>query len=206
MSDVPRRPRSGGNGGDFWEVVGIRLTEWAVRFIVPDLRQDLLKAVHVTAKLALESELPAVRKAYAVARAFWQLVHTEMTAAAAGDQFAERRVRQMLDFPEPKSIRFGYAKEGHSGHGIGKKTLNQFMFSVLSTNPVYRQMLAEEPDSTCLIDGVGLDRASDILTTVIMGPLCEFTEWCAEFYGFVDSCMKETSMRVWSPEERRFIM
>lgn len=202
MGNVPRRPNPSGSPDGFWEAVGTWAEEWAVAFIVPDVEQDLLKSVHITAKLALESNLPFVRQAYYEAREFWQLADAEISA---GDDLSLSRARRMLNFPEPKSIRFGYAKGSHNGHGIGKRRLNRIIFTELEANPVYRRMLAEEPDSTCLIDQIAVDRSSDILATIIMGVLCEFTVWCAEFYGFSDSCMKDVDMRVWSRSGRRFI-
>lgn len=178
-------------------VLGITLPPELLEFVVINLERDLQAGIYLTMRLAYESENPIVRRMYRKSQHFFRTIDQLMTK---GDAVSLGIARRMLAFPEPGEIRLGYAANSSRGNGVGDGHLSTYIFNVLLTSPPLRDALRDEPDTITMIPGVDMDRASDILATIVKEELIEFTQQQAQLLAFDPACMQPRDVHhCWLP-------
>ena len=120
-----------------------------------------------------------------------------MNRIRTGDHDAARQLLSSLN--EPNETHLGLSQGRPAGRGMGKG-LAEDMWEALSTSGAAATGLLQDLEDTVLfIDGIGHDRVSDITTNIVRGPLIEFTQDVANFYG-IPLVKDVATSRCWNSE------
>jgi hypothetical protein len=124
---------------------------------------------------------------------------TVMSRIHAGDDSGARQLLASLS--EPNETHLGLSSGAPSGSGMGAG-LAEDMWKALSTSKAAATGLLQDLEDTVLfVDGVGHDRISDITTNIVRGPLIEFTQDAARYYG-IPLAKNVASARCWNSSLR----
>lgn len=178
------------------EAFGIALNQRDVDFVIPRLDADL--PLCIDPFLLYKSRRQDLRTAHEV---LLSLFHEAFAALRAGDQ---RRVAGLIDFPEAREIRFGYAKRSIEGRGIGD-VLSTLLVETLRQSPALLERGLRHVEELQLFDvGIAEDRISDLAANVIKGFLVEYTQAQCQLWHIpmVDGVPLE---HIWDPSDRRWM-
>ena len=119
----------------------------------------------------------------------------------SGDHAGARQLLASLN--EPNETHLGLSKGRPAGRGMGSG-LAMAMWEALSGSEAATTGLLQDLEDTVLfIDGIGHDRISDITTNIVRGPLMEFTQDAALFYG-IKLTKDVASARCWNSSLERW--
>ncbi|MFD8246928.1 hypothetical protein [Nocardia sp. NPDC059691] len=98
----------------------------------------------------------------------------------AGDKDKAKSLLSHLS--EDNSTRLGYSKRNR-GSGVGSKLSEEFFTELSASDAVHSGLISDIEDTALLIEGVGEDRISDVVTNIIRNLLIEYTQAAAAYYG-----------------------
>jgi hypothetical protein len=107
----------------------------------------------------------------------------ERVLAAVRDGRQKDGLRLLYGLGEPNQTHLGMSRGAAKGSGVGK-TLASELWEALSKSQARRSGLLEHlEDTALLVEGISLDRVSDITTNIIREPLIEYTKEQCVLYG-----------------------
>ena len=150
------------------DAFGLTLNQREVDFVIPDLDADL--PLCLDPFLLFKSRRPELRAAHDF------LISLFAEAFSAFRSHDTARVRQIIDFPEVKELRFGYAKGSIRVSGSGS-ALSTALIESLEGSPDYlARGLKHVEELQLLTDGlVSEDRLSDTTANVLKEFLVSYT-------------------------------
>jgi len=195
--NTPRR-QPGKKKRTFRQVTGVWQDEELLPFAVPDLDRDVEKGMCITVEMGAAVNEPYVPEIYQVTCEYIEDVCELIEAGLKGNRKAWLLAQRRLEFPEVPEIRFGYVRDGHDGHGIGKRRVSRRVFDFMSSYRQLRETCMVHPDAIQIIPLLGMDRVSDAMANISKEILIKFTQYCAKMFAFNDDCMKlVTVAHVW---------
>lgn len=84
---------------------------------------------------------------------------------------------------EPNETRLGLSKGLARGRALGSQSANEVWEALLDSEAVHSGLLEDLEDSILMIEGIGPDIVSDMVTNVIRGPLIAYTQEMCDLYG-----------------------
>ncbi|WP_216911859.1 hypothetical protein [Nocardia noduli] len=103
---------------------------------------------------------------------------------------------------EDNSTRLGYSSRNR-GSGLGLKLAEEFYKELSSSRAVQSGLIADLEDTALLIDNVGEDRISDVVTNIVRNLLAEYTQAAAEYYGI--PLKRNVAMHpYWAPSTKKW--
>lgn len=111
-------------------------------------------------------------------RSFFQYVINQI---GAGNIENARNVFGFLS--EPKETCLGQSREGTRGSGIGNEYANEILDKLIQSRAVESGLISDLEDTIIFVDGVGLDRMSDITTNLIRNELIDYTQSQCRIWG-----------------------
>jgi len=150
------------------EAFDIPLNQREVDFVIPRLDADL--PLCIDPFLLYKSRRSDLRGAHDL---LLGLFHAAFSAFREND---EGRVASLIDFPEVSEVRFGYARGGIEGRGIGD-VLSRLLVETLRQSPALVERGLRHVEELQLF-GVGIaeDRISDLAANAIKRFLVEYTQ------------------------------
>jgi hypothetical protein len=116
----------------------------------------------------------------------------------------EERARQLLSgLHEPNETRLGMSKDRVAGRGVGDHLADEIYLSLAQSEAIEYGLIEKLEDTALLVEGIGVDRVSDISTNIVREKLIEFTLEMAEKYGLDLIDGLETGP-VWDPAEGKW--
>jgi hypothetical protein len=110
------------------------------------------------------------------------------------------RARLLLSgLHEPNETRLGLSKERVAGRGVGSQLADSIYASLAQSEAVEHGLIEHLEDTALMIDGIGVDRVSDITTNIVREKLIEFTVEMAEKYDM--ELLEANSGPIWSAEK-----
>src|SRR5215213_6526618 len=108
-----------------------------------------------------------------------------------------QRARLLLSgLHEPNETRLGYSKDRVAGHGVGDELADGIYHSLARSEAVEHGLIEHLEDTSLLVEGIGVDRVSDITTNIVREKLIEFTVDMAGKYGM--DLVEAGSGPIWS--------
>jgi hypothetical protein len=190
----------------FFDVVGQFFDQRNVPFLIPDLERDLEFGVHITIAHARNHTRPEVRQWYRdVCEWFVEFEALMQSWRAAQSDLTRQALVRHAGIKEPREVRLGYSKDGHSGHGIGGGALHDRLIAFFAAHPDVLHDCTIEPDTMSMAEHFSTDRVSDTMVAVGKRRVIEFTQWCADYFGFDPKCMRVVPIyNIWQPAHGRF--
>jgi hypothetical protein len=94
------------------------------------------------------------------------------------------RARVLLSgLGEPNETRLGMSRGRPAGRGVGSGLADGLYKSLLTSEAVKTGLIEHLEDTALLVEGIGVDRISDITTNIVREKLIEFSVRMAEKYG-----------------------
>ncbi len=88
----------------------------------------------------------------------------------------EQAKKLLVNLREPNETRLGYSTGKPQGAGIGRFQSEQILKSLKSSTAVKTGFLSSIEECELMIEGVGHDKISDLITNVLRGHLVEFSQ------------------------------
>jgi hypothetical protein len=101
---------------------------------------------------------------------------------------------------EPQETRLGYSSGGISGSAIGADHAVQIYDAFFQSRAVKTGLLKDIEDVALMIDGIGVDKISDLITNIIRKTLIDYTKQQCELLGIPIESV--SSGYYWNSEER----
>lgn len=121
-------------------------------------------------------------------------------AIRAGDAIAAMRLLSVLG--EPNETHLGYSRFRASGRGVGKVLASELYGRLKESEAVKSGLLIDLEDTVLLIDRIGPDIVSDVVTNVVRAKLIEYTQSiCRQFNVPV---APQSSGPLWDPSRREW--
>ncbi|MEV0545544.1 hypothetical protein AB0H98_01910 [Nocardia salmonicida] len=83
---------------------------------------------------------------------------------------------------EDNSTRLGYSSS-NKGSGLGTGLADKFYSELSRSNAIKSGLISDIEDTALLVENVGEDRISDVVTNIIRRQLIEYTQQTASYYG-----------------------
>lgn len=109
----------------------------------------------------------------------------------------------LASLSEPNEIHLGLSKGRPAGRGMGSGLAKTMWEALSGSDAATTGLLQDLEDTVLFIDGIGHDRISDITTNIVRGPLIEFTQDAALFYG-IKLTKDVASARCWNSSLERW--
>ncbi|HEY9288812.1 MAG TPA: hypothetical protein VIT43_12405, partial [Candidatus Dormibacteraeota bacterium] len=156
------------------EVFSLSLNQRDVDFVIPRLDTDL--PLCIDPFLLYKSRRSELKAAHDL---LLSLFAEAFQAFQIGDQ---RRVRELIDFPEAVEIRFGYARVSARGRGLGD-VLGGLLIDTLQQSPALVARGLRHVEELQLFSlNIAEDRVSDLAANVLRGFLLTYTQRQAELW------------------------
>ena len=97
---------------------------------------------------------------------------------------------------EPNETRLGFSRDRVAGHGVGNELAAGIYDSLAKSEAVEHGLIEHLEDTALLVEGIGVDRVSDITTNIVREKLIEFTVEMAEKYDM--DLVEANSGPIWS--------
>ena len=108
------------------------------------------------------------------------------------------RAKKLLSvLGEPNETRLGFSRNKPQGHGMGRDLAEKMWFALKNSTAAKIGIIQELEDTVLLIDGIGSDIISDIVTNIIRGQLIKYTQRMCEYYN-IPMELGIASGRVWN--------
>lgn len=154
---------------------GLQATQHEVDFVIPRLDRDL--PLCIDPFLLYRSRRPELREAHAL------LISVFDAAFQAFRDGNNQRARDLVDFPEARAIRLGYASNSDEGRGIGKQMGPIFVGALEESPDLVKRGFKHVEELQLLAEHIGPDRISDLAGNVLRGFLAKYTKEQAELWG-----------------------
>jgi hypothetical protein len=137
---------------------------------------DVDSRFHVDSLLLRDTTIPELADSYEkVQKRFGEILHLLSLSKNVGDPFWRQALRRFY-FPEIKGTCIGYSKSGTGGSGMGERLRRQ----ILTTAKAVVDAGVNDPTVFELVgileEGVGADRISDMLVTIIYHDLAAYSQ------------------------------
>jgi hypothetical protein len=100
---------------------------------------------------------------------------------------------------EPNETRLGLSKNRVAGRGVGSRLAESIYRSLAESEAIEHGLLERLEDTALLVEGIGVDRVSDIATNIVREKLIEFSVEMAEKYEM--ELVDADSGPIWSAEQ-----
>jgi hypothetical protein len=152
------------------------LEQLSLEFLDVVLRRDTRLYVDPRAFLALRT--PWADQCVDLIRDFFN----EVIQAMHNDDGDRARVL-LSGLREPNETRLWFTRGRVAGHGIGSGLADGLYKSLLTSEAVQTGLIEHLEDTALFVEGIGVDRISDITTNIVREKLVEFSVRMAEKYG-----------------------
>jgi len=167
------------------------LTQPSLEFLDVTLAKDTKMFVDPRAFLALET--PWGEECVDLIRTFFD----DVLQAIRRDDV--QRARLLLSgLHEPNETRLGLSNDQVAGHGVGFGLAEGIYASLAKSEAIEHGLIEHLEDTALLVEGIGVDRVSDITTNILREKLIEFTVEMAEKYKM--ELVEANSGPIWSAE------
>lgn len=153
----------------------MKATQHDVDFVIPRLDRDL--PLCIDPFLLYRSRRPELREAHAL---LLSLFDAAFQAFRDGNL---QRAAELVDFPEARAIRLGYASNSDEGRGIGKNLGPIFVGALEDSPDLANRGFKHVEELQLLAEHIGPDRISDLAGNVLRGFLAKYTKEQAELWG-----------------------
>ena len=154
---------------------GLGLQQPSLEFLDVTLAKDAKMFVDPRAFLALDTEWG--NECVELIRGFFDDV---LQAIRAGNP---ERARLLLSgLREPNETRLGLSKNRVAGRGVGTILADDIYQSLARSEAVEHGLIENLEDTALMVEGIGVDRVSDITTNIVRAKLIEFTMEMAAKY------------------------
>ncbi|HEX6153993.1 MAG TPA: hypothetical protein VFZ19_10775 [Solirubrobacterales bacterium] len=110
-------------------------------------------------------------------------------------------IRLLSGLTEPNETRLGLSKKEARGTALGPELAMATFESLARSEAAKSGLLKDLEDTALMVEGIGLDRVSDIATNIVRGPLIRYTQEAADLYG-IPLKQGVASGNVWDPKLR----
>lgn len=110
-------------------------------------------------------------------------------------------IRLLSGLTEPNETRLGLSKNEARGTALGPELAIATFESLEKSEAAKSGLLKDLEDTALMVEGIGLDRVSDVATNIIRGPLIRYTQAAAAHYGITRK-QGVASGSVWDPKLR----
>lgn len=117
-----------------------------------------------------------------------------------GDQ--EKAKMLLIELGEPNETHFGHSRNQSQGKGMGKIRAIKLWESLSNSLAVKTGLIKDLEDTVLMIDGIGPDLISDIVTNIIREPLIQYTEMMCKKYGITVTEFR--SGKLWNAEAEKW--
>lgn len=115
-----------------------------------------------------------------------------------------QKARRLLSgLHEPKETRLGFSTNSFDGHGVGNELADSIYRSLAESEAVEHGLIENLEDTALMVEGIGVDRVSDITTNIVRAKLIEFTLEMAEKYEM--ELVEANSGPIWSQADNQWI-
>lgn len=151
-------------------------TQPSLEFVDVDIRGDTRVYVDPRALRLIESDWAT--ECVSLLQNFFDTV---IQAIRAG---RNERARELLaSLSEPNETHFGLSRSRAQGRGMGTELARSVWQSLSQSRAVSSGLIEDLEDTVLFVEGIGFDIISDVTTNIIRGPLIEFTQDVANYYG-----------------------
>jgi hypothetical protein len=116
-----------------------------------------------------------------------------------------KRVRRakslMAPLTEPNETHFGVSRGPSRGRGLGPDRSKQIIGALAASEAVQRGVIDDLEETVLLIEGIGPDLISDLITNVIRGTLISYTQQISEHYR-IPLVEGVASGPIWDPKTK----
>jgi hypothetical protein len=109
----------------------------------------------------------------------------------------------LASLSEPNETHLGLSRGRPAGRGMGTGLATEMWDALRQSEAAQSGLLQDLEDTVLFIEGIGHDRISDITTNIVRGPLIEFTQDAAVFYG-IPLATDVASARCWNPTQQQW--
>jgi hypothetical protein len=109
----------------------------------------------------------------------------------------------LASLSERNEFHLGFSKGKSSGHAIGPKYAKLLANSLKKSKAAKTAVLEDLEDTCLMIEGVGPDLISDAICNILRGPLVEYTQDMARFYGIPLEPQVDSGL-MWDVHEERW--
>lgn len=169
------------------------LEQPSLEFLDVTLARDAKLFVDPRAFLAIETRW--ADECVALIRSFFSDV-----LKAIHDENPERARMLLSGLSEPNETRLGMSKGRVAGRGVGPVLADEIYQSLATSEAVEYGLIEHLEDTALLVEGIGVDRVSDITTNIVRGKLVEFTVEMAGKYG-MEIVPQVAAGPIWDPEK-----
>lgn len=113
-------------------------------------------------------------------------------------------IRLLSGLTEPNETRLGLSRKEARGTALGPELAVAAFESLAKSEAAKSGLLKDLEDTALMVEGIGLDRVSDVATNIIRGPLIRYTQEAAGHYG-IPLKQGVASGGVWDPKLRTWI-
>lgn len=110
----------------------------------------------------------------------------------------EKAKSLLSELSEPNETHFGHSTNQSQGRGMGEIKALKIWEALSNSHAVKTGLIKDLEDTVLMIDGVGPDLISDIVTNIIREPLIQYTETMCKKYGI--PLTEFRSRKLWNPE------
>lgn len=155
---------------------GLPSTQAELEFIDVDLNGDTRLFVDPHSLWYIDSDW---------ARECLSLVQDLFTEVLAATRLGDRQRADYLlgRLSEPNETHLGLSAAESRGSGVGDGLARDIWAALSTSRALQGGLLADLEDTVLFVDGIGLDRISDITTNVIRAQLVKFTQDACQYYG-----------------------
>jgi hypothetical protein len=168
----------------------------SLEFVDVDIRNDTRVFVDPRALRLVDSDWS--RECVSLLQNFFDTV---MQAIREGNDFRAQELLASLS--EPNETHLGLSFGRAQGRGMGAQLARDTWRSLSQSRAVASGLIDDLEDTVLFVEGIGYDIISDVTTNIIRGPLIEFTQDVARYYGIplVDNVV---SGQTWDRHRRRW--
>lgn len=119
---------------------------------------------------------------------------------AAGDRKAG--IALLAELREPNETHLGLSRARSRGSGLGRETAALIYDSLAQSEAIKSGLLEDLEETALMVEYIGRDRISDIVTNIIRGPLIQYTQQQADLLSI--QLTPQDSGPMWDPAGRWF--
>ena len=105
----------------------------------------------------------------------------------------------LVELSEPNETHFGHSMNQSQGRGMGQIRAIKIWEALSKSQAVKTGLVKDLEDTVLMIDGIGPDLISDIVTNIIREPLIQYTKVMCEKYGIPMTEFR--TKKLWNPDK-----
>ncbi|TNU79007.1 hypothetical protein [Lactococcus lactis] len=114
----------------------------------------------------------------------------------------EKAKSLLVELSEPNETHFGHSMNQSQGKGMGEIRAIKIWEALSNSLAVKTGLIKDLEDTVLMIDGIGPDLISDIVTNIIREPLIQYTRLMCEKYNIPMTEFR--SGKLWNPDTERW--